>query len=689
MQSSEALDGPNHVDIHSLAGLSQGAQLTPRACVVGVFVGGVMCFSNMYFGLQTGWITAGSLQSTILGFGCFKLLRPWLTRSFDPLENVALQTVAVATATMPLAGGFVGIIPAMAMLQPQYGGPFLFSAWQLCKWSLSLAFFGVFVAVPLRHQTILVEKLRFPSGTATAQIIRVLHGQTGDGARTAASARTSEGDREMEPLVASTRRSDSLGDDSEIAQVCASETSSTTATMESTEWAVLACSFAVSGGLTIAAHFMPILKNLPVMTWLGWPAATAYFWSLQPSLSYVGQGIIMGPGTTFSMLLGALLGWAWLGPQAARSGLVSAEDGGVKGWLMWLSLAIMLAESLTALFVLGIRSARSFFSQMAGAGFPADPDPAPSSQQVPREWWITGLVASALLCVCVVSPMFSMPWYEPTIAVVFSTLVSVLAVRALGETDLNPVSGVGKLSQLLFAMVAPGNVAANLVAGAISEGAAMSAGDMMQDLKCGHILGASPRAQFFGQLIGTVASVGFSVAAWMLYSSQYTITDSDPRLGPDDVADFPAPTAAIWLDMAMVVNGGAVANGVLPVCIVAAILVGFLPILDAWLPPANCSRRFLPSGIALAIGMYVTPNWTLPRVAGGALHLAWNHYAKRNAQRYMLVLASGFVLGEGIVAVLTAVLKSVGIGPASCIGCPEIAIGGFCGGCYSNGTLQS
>ena len=385
------------------------------------------------------------------------------------------------------------------------------------------------------------------------------------------------------------------------------------------------------------------------------------------------------------MLLGALLGWAWLGPQAARSGLVSAEDGGVKGWLMWLSLAITLAESLIALFVLGNTVCAQLCFTDGRGWVSSRPDPAPSSQQVPREWWITGLVASALLCVCVVSPMFSMPWYEPTIAVVFSTLVSILAVRALGETDLNPVSGVGKLSQLLFAMVAPGNVAANLVAGAISEGAAMSAGDMMQDLKCGHILGASPRAQFFGQLIGTVASVGFSVAAWMLYSSQYTITDSDPRLGPGDVADFPAPTAAIWLDMAMVVNGGTVANGVLPVCIVAAILVGFLPILDAWLSPANCSRRFLPSGIALAIGMYVTPNWTLPRVAGGALHLAWNHYAKRSAQRYMLVLASGLVLGEGIVAVLTAVLKSVGIGPATCIGCPEIAIGGFCGGCC-NGT---
>ena len=48
----------------------------------------------------------------------------------------------------------------------------------------------------------------------------------------------------------------------------------------------------------------------------------------------------------------------------------------------------------------------------------------------------------------------------------------------------------------------------------------MAAGDMMQCLKCGHLVCASPRAQFLGQLLGTAASVVFSIAAWALYSSQ-------------------------------------------------------------------------------------------------------------------------------------------------------------------------
>lgn len=79
---------------------------------------------------------------------------------------------------MPLAAGLVGIIPALGLLTPEERpeGPVTFSLWELLAWCSALAFFGVFVAVPLRYQTIIREKLRFPSGTATASVIRTLHG---------------------------------------------------------------------------------------------------------------------------------------------------------------------------------------------------------------------------------------------------------------------------------------------------------------------------------------------------------------------------------------------------------------------------------------------------------------------------------------------------------------------------------
>lgn len=109
-------------------------------------------------------------------------------------------------------------------------------------------------------------------------------------------------------------------------------------------------------------------------------------------------------------------------------------------------------------------------------------------------------------------------------------------MRALGETDLNPVSGIGKISQLLFAVLQPNNVVANIIAGGVAEAGAQQAGDLMQDLKTGALLKASPKSQFYGQMIGSLASVFISSAAYKLYKSVYEIP------GPA----FRVPTAAIW-----------------------------------------------------------------------------------------------------------------------------------------------
>lgn len=103
---------------------------------------------------------------------------------------------------------------------------------------------------------------------------------------------------------------------------------------------------------------------------------------------------------------------------------------------------------------------------------------------------------------------------------------------------------VGVVSQVVFALISPGRVVPNLVAGAIAEAGAQQAGDMMQDFKAAYLLGVCPRAQFYAMLIGSFASVFVSVAAFELYTSAWEVP------GPQ----FPAPTAQIWLDMADLVG---------------------------------------------------------------------------------------------------------------------------------------
>jgi uncharacterized oligopeptide transporter (OPT) family protein len=102
-----------------------GSGLTWRAVLAGSAIGTLMCFSNMYFGLQTGWVTMASLQSALLAHGLWALCVRVRGAGCSPLtvaEHVLVTSVATAAATMPLAAGFVGIIPALRILHARGEG---------------------------------------------------------------------------------------------------------------------------------------------------------------------------------------------------------------------------------------------------------------------------------------------------------------------------------------------------------------------------------------------------------------------------------------------------------------------------------------------------------------------------------------------------------------------------------------
>jgi OPT family oligopeptide transporter len=533
---------------------SEGQNFTIRGILVGLAVGLVICFSNMYFGLQTGWVSSMSMPSSLIGFAFFKTLSKHLDLPFTPVENVLVQTVAGSMGTMPLGCGFVGVMPALNyMLEPEEQGPIFLSLWKLILWSLGLCFFGVVFAVPLRAQVIIREKLRFPSGTATALMIGVLHGKeaTADGpmSRITSQDPTAHG----EP-------SQAFSDDgsTDVEDLNKGQAGSWKSKVK-----LLVISFVVSGLYTLATYFFPILRNLPVF---GFSLAESWLWTLNPSLAYVGQGIIMGPATTTHMLLGAIVGWGILSPVAKHRGWapgpVDDWKAGSKGWIVWISLAIMLADSVISLSYIAFkplvmhggdyaREARrkikkgdwkgllqigvnkttrgyapisggeEVFTPLEATGPSSREDSALSDEEIkdlpepdaPPEHlvnsnivWI-GLVLSIIFCIAAIRIVFGalVPLYATVTAVFMALILSIMGVRALGETDLNPVSGISKLAQLFFALLIPqsnkNSVLINLIAGAVSEAGALQAGDLMQDLKTGHLLGAAPNAQFWVRLL--------------------------------------------------------------------------------------------------------------------------------------------------------------------------------------------
>jgi len=291
-----------------------------------------------------------SIQSALLG----RLLGLMFKKPFTASENVILQTTAVATGTMPLAAGFVGIIPALSLLDRKKDGadPLYFDWITAVSWSFGIAFFGsvphtlltpanflqlhsVFLAVPLRKQTVsadysfgsvltweqvIKEKLPFPSGTATAQLIGVMY-------RIPLRLEGPRNTRGYQAIAESHLPDDTeeLIEDNPLAQ--------DREVIENTGWQTLSWSFAASAFVTVSlsyvlssrsvltsnqllAYFFPVVFAIPIF---GLYLAREWLWWFTPSLSYVGQGavgsrfwklllrmptgIIMGFPTTVSMNL--------------------------------------------------------------------------------------------------------------------------------------------------------------------------------------------------------------------------------------------------------------------------------------------------------------------------------------------------------------------------------------------------
>ncbi|KAJ4477207.1 OPT oligopeptide transporter protein-domain-containing protein [Lentinula aciculospora] len=634
------------------------------AILIGLLIGCLLCFTNLYFGLQTGFISMMSLQSALIGF----LVSQMLPTPLTPQELILVQTTATATGTMPLAAGFVGIIPALGLIDKERdGSPPVHLTWIAgIGWSCAVAFFGVFLSPPIRKQVIIEEELAFPSGTATAQLISVLHKLPPPDT----SLRRRNGYQSVEDQ-------DFEEDDHPVRETTPLRDPEVTPTAG---WHELLWSFVASSLLTLAAYFFPVIFAIPIF---GNYLAREWAWSFTPSLSYVGQGIIMGFPTTLSMNVGMFVGWGLLSPIAKISGWAPGPVGdmtsGSRGWILWVSLAIMCADSLVSLLPVAwefvVDAARrikhgSLSSPVEGK---EDGEIESADRLVPRRWVIIGWCASVLAGIVLVWIVFGHEGIRPAATFagyVIGGLLSVLAVRALGETDINPVSGLGKISQLFFAWIQPGNIVANIIAGGVAEAGAQQAGDLMQDLKTGHLCGASPRAQFYGQLIGSVVSIFVTTTAYSLYTRVYPIP------GPS----FPAPTAYVWLSFARLLRDGQLPENSYVFMVVFAIIFALVSAVKFYAAKKQLWwAKWIPSGVAFAIGFLNTPSFSIARLIGGILeHIFHKRYARSGGDIRLIVIASGFVLGEGVTSVVSLILKTCGVGVFSCWGCGQ---SGICGGC--------
>ena len=235
------------------------------------------------------------------------------------------------------------------------------------------------------------------------------------------------------------------------------------------------------------------------------------------------------------------------------------------------------------------------------------------------------------------------------IAAVLAFVVSLVCCRATGETDTTPIGPMGKLTQLLYAVLpgAKGVASINLMAAGATASAGGAAADLLTDLKSGYILGANPRKQFLAQFIGVFFGTLAIVPAW------YLMVPDKPALEA-----FNPPATYMWKAVADLLTQGI---HMLPVTAVWAIVIGglvgvILPIIGVLLPKVHA---WLPSAMGLGLAWIMPFSNSLSFAIGAVLVTLWSKFHKRTSDLYYIPIASGLIAGESLVAALIAIACTV------------------------------
>ena len=229
--------------------------------------------------------------------------------------------------------------------------------------------------------------------------------------------------------------------------------------------------------------------------------------------------------------------------------------------------------------------------------------------------------------------------------------LAAVAARAGAEIGMNPIGAMGKVTQLTYGVMAPGNVTANIMTAGLTAGAACSCSDTVGNLKVGHMVGANPRKQFIAQIFGVFAGALLAVPV-------YFVLVPDPNtLGGDK---FPAPSALVWMGVAKVLSQGL---HTLPPSAVEAIFIAFaigalIVVLDRIFPKI---RPYTPSPAALGIALTIPGSTSFAMFLGAFIVWILERRAPKWNTLYTVPIASGCIAGESIMGVILALLAALGI----------------------------
>ncbi len=589
-------------------------ETTIKAFFLGAILSMVLSAANAYLGLFAGMTVSASIPAAVLSMAILRLFK-----NHNILENNIVQTAASAGES--LAAGVIFTFPALVLM----GYWTEFNYWETVLIALCGGVLGVLFTVPLRKALIVEQKLQFPEGVATSEVLKT--GETGGKA--------------VKFLIYG----------------------------------------ALIGGLAK-------LAEAGLKLWEGTGAAASLIgnrvyasFAINLSPALIAVGYIVGVRIAFLVFAGGVISWYIAIPWYIAANGITTEGTtavalGNQIWteqIRYLGVGAMVIGGLWALI-----SLRRSIEMAVKSGMAAIKNKIDTSQilrterDTPMNWVMIAIVI-------MIVPVFII-YLREIHDVVISGMMAVFMVIAgflfsavagymagLVGSSNNPISGVTIATVLTASLIlvlilgdsSESGPAAAILIGAVVCCAAAIAGDNMQDLKAGHILGATPQNQQIMQMVGV-----FSAALVMPLVLQLLLTGYG--FGPPTEANPDSLTAPQATLMQSVADG--VFSGNLPwPMIYAGMAIGVVVILLDQYQERRGSDFRIPV-LAVAVGIYLPFELDSAIMLGGIIAWLVSRYQKRNkssvknfevqeskSENAGLLFASGLITGEALIGIGLAV----------------------------------
>ncbi|MCC6557517.1 MAG: OPT/YSL family transporter, partial [Polyangiaceae bacterium] len=314
------------------------------------------------------------------------------------------------------------------------------------------------------------------------------------------------------------------------------------------------------------------LRSIPAfydeLLYEGWLADLLKRWKISPSIRgvplneltirfdtgiiFVATGGLMGIRTGASLLVGGILNYFILAPILIQHGIITPSESGHYGfrqitlWALWGGVACMTTSSLYAFFSKP-KVILDAFRGLLKKGPPRRDVLA--HIELPIKISLIGIPIVSVVLMVLSHLWFGIHWWLGALAVPMVFVFSLIATNATALTSITPTGALGKLTQLTYGLLAPGNITTNVLTAAITAEVSSNTSNLLMDIKPGYMLGGKPRHQAIGHVLGAVAGLALSIPVWYL-----VLVHGDISLYGTE--KLPVPSALTWKAVAEVLMKG-------------------------------------------------------------------------------------------------------------------------------------